>query len=73
MTRPAVAEVERELRCGTIVGLDDLTDADLTRLLGQIRMAKQRQEQDLKRAFEETLSHLPALLRGPVRKLFQNG
>jgi len=72
MTREALAAVEAELR-GPVPGLDDLTDADLQRLAAQIRAARQQQEQGLKQAFEDTLAHLPALLRGPVRKLFQKG
>ncbi|HUS23999.1 MAG TPA: hypothetical protein VM369_03550 [Candidatus Binatia bacterium] len=56
---------------GAVQALDVLDDAAVERLTAQIRQAKQRQEKALRKAFDDTLSHLPALLRGPVRQLFR--
>ena len=40
------------------------------RLALTLRGAKQRQQAHIETALQAALSHLPALLRGPVRKLF---
>jgi len=54
---PALAPLERlspELR------------AELSRLVGD---ARERQRREVKTAIDESLTHVPALLRGPIRKL----
>lgn len=40
------------------------------RLAQVLKAAKQRQQAHIETSLQAALSHLPALLRGPVRKLF---
>lgn len=54
---------------GALPVLDGLDQADVERLCGLVDKARQRQGKDLESASEEALKHVPALLRGAVRKL----
>ncbi len=49
--------------------LDGLDQADIQRLEALILQAQAQQAASLAAATEESLSHVPALLRGAVRKL----
>lgn len=54
---PALAPLER---------LSPAARAELSRLVAE---ARERQRRELKAAIDESLTHVPALLRGPIRKL----
>jgi predicted DNA-binding transcriptional regulator YafY len=58
-----------ELGTTALPPLDVLTPAEIETLRLRIRTARQRQKQQLAGAFEAALNHIPALLRGPVRKI----
>jgi hypothetical protein len=50
-------------------GLDVLEPAELARLAVLMTTAKQRQKAQVDAALTESLSHIPLLLRGAVRKI----
>ncbi len=58
-----------ELGTSSLPALDALTPAEIETLRLRIRAARQQQKQQLARASEAALSHIPTLLRGPVRKI----
>ena len=58
-----------ELQGAALPSLDALSDAELGILVRSIRDARRRQQQHLSTAFEAALTHVPLLLRGPVRKI----
>lgn len=49
--------------------LDALTAAEVAALTQAIDNTRQRQKQQLMHAMQAALSHIPALLRGPVRAI----
>ena len=49
--------------------LDTMGEAELGALADAVRNARRHQRAQLERALTEALGHLPALLRGPVRKI----
>ncbi len=51
-------------------GVDALETQHLVALNITLRKAKQRQQAQIEAALQSALDHLPALLRGTVRKLF---
>ncbi len=50
-------------------GLDTLEPAELAKLATLLTEAKQRQKSQVDAALTESLSHVPLLLRGAVRKI----
>ena len=62
------AALARELG-GRLPQLDALDEAELTALTEALRRARRNQQQQLQRAFEAALEHVPLLLRGAVRKI----
>lgn len=58
-----------EIGGGTLTGLDALDADDLQALTDAMRKARRSQQQQLAHALEAALGHVPALLRGPVRKI----
>lgn len=50
-------------------GLRALEDDQLAELAGAIREARHREAAALAEAGEQALSHIPRLLRGPVRRI----
>ncbi len=58
-----------ELGAKSLPALDALTSTEIDMLRQSIRTARAHQKQQLARAFEAALGHIPALLRGPVRKI----
>ena len=58
-----------ELKGAALPSLDALSDAEAGSLARSIRDARRRQKQHLSTAFEAALTHVPLLLRGPVRKI----
>ncbi len=63
--------LQRELGGTAPAGLDALSDAELTDLAAAIREAKHYQAIALAQAADRALSHIPRLLRGPVRAVFR--
>lgn len=62
-----------ELRGAAPSGFDGLDETALRHLAASVRGARQAQKEDLAEALEAALRHLPALLRGPVRKILLPG
>lgn len=50
-------------------GLDTLSAADRQKLAAAIRSARRIQEDEYRDAFDKALSHVPALLRGTIRRM----
>ena len=69
MADAGLKALEAELRGKAPAGLCRLSDEELRDLAEAIRSARRRQAADLAAALEESLSHIPKLLRGPVRKV----
>jgi len=64
-------EALRHALGGTLPQGIEALDAEKTeRLTLALRDARKRQQVQIEAALQSALSHLPALLRGPVRKLF---
>lgn len=49
--------------------LEGMDAADLDAFAETVLAARRHQRKQLERALEDALAHLPALLRGPVRKI----
>lgn len=71
-----MAQQRKELRMLTQLlgdslppGLEQLGADELQALTDAVSQARRRQQQQLARAMEAALGHLPALLRGPVRRI----
>jgi hypothetical protein len=63
--------LQRELGSTAPAGLDGLNDAELTDLAAAVHDAKRQQAAALAQAADRALSHIPRLLRGPVRAVFR--
>ncbi|GAC1626036.1 MAG: hypothetical protein NVS9B10_13600 [Nevskia sp.] len=63
-------DLRRELGGRLPGGVEALADEQLAAFTESLRRAKRNQQQQIEAALEAALSHLPALLRGTVRKLF---
>ena len=50
-------------------GLDKLSAADRQQLADALRAARHTQEDEYRDAFEKALTHVPALLRGTIRRM----
>ena len=61
----------RELGAVPPASVGRLAEGDQERLLEYFRAALEHQRQALRDAREEGLSHIPALLRGPVRRILK--
>jgi hypothetical protein len=68
MANPLKA-LEAELRGSLPASLARLDDDQLRDLAQAIRDARRRQVVELKAAREQSLAHIPKLLRGPVRRV----
>lgn len=64
-----MAELERLLGSG-VPGVQRLDGGQRGQLLAHVKAARRKQHQDLSDAMEGALSYVPALLRGPIRKIF---
>ena len=62
-----------ELHGAAPPGFDGLDEAALRHLAASVRGARQAQKADLAQALEAALGHVPALLRGPVRRILLPG
>jgi hypothetical protein len=59
-----------EIRGDTpLPAVDAMDEAELGALADAVRKARRHQRVQLERALTEALGHLPALLRGPVRRI----
>lgn len=54
-------------------GFDSLDEAALRRLADAVREARRLQKADIAAALAAALGHVPALLRGPLRKILLPG
>jgi hypothetical protein len=66
---PSLKELDAELGGKTPPELAGLTAEELVQLTKMLRDAKRTQKQHIKRAFDSALSHVPFLLRGPLKKM----
>lgn len=72
--RPGLDALRRLLGSEPAAGLSALDEAALERLVALLRDSRQRQRQQLHAALERALAYVPALARGPVRRiLFPEG
>ncbi len=62
--------LEKELAATPPPGISQLGADERDDLATAIRDAKRRQTQALIAASEQALSHIPRVLRGPIRRLF---
>jgi len=67
MADDAASELRRQL--GDVKILDGLSAANSRKLLALMTDARAHQQAALEKALEGALSHIPMLLRGPVRKV----
>ena len=66
----AQSELNAELGGNIPTQLDVLDAAEQARLANTLRGARLRQQKHLGESIDEALKHIPALLRGPIRRLF---
>lgn len=64
-----LAELTRELGGQATSGLEGLADPDLEKLLLAVREAKRQQKDALRKAIDDGMSFVPALLRGALRRI----
>ena len=69
MPHPALQQLAQELGATLPPRLADLSESELGVLTDAVKRLKKQQDADLNKALEGTLSHVPALLRGAVRKI----
>jgi len=69
MSQNGLLALQAELRDKPPASLADVAPEDLDHLAGAIRAAHRRQGAELAAAGEQALTHIPRLLRGPIRKL----
>lgn len=69
LPRKGIETLATELGGAAPKGLSRLSDDELRDLTGAIEAARRRQAQALAQAGERALSHIPRLLRGPVRRV----
>jgi hypothetical protein len=69
MVDDRLKELSAELGGQAPAGLIELSNEELSQLSACIRQAKRTQKDRIRRAFDSALSHVPFLLRGPLRKM----
>jgi len=71
MSQAAATDRILKLELGGVVpgGLEGLTEEELSGFATLLRVAKQRQSEELEEAVDEALEIVPRLLRRPVRKI----
>ena len=62
-------ELSAELGASAPGELAVLSDKELAELVSCLRQAKRAQREQIRRAFDSALSHVPFLLRGPLKKM----
>ena len=66
---PGLAALEAQLRAAPPDGLRRLAEEELADLAEAIHDARARQAAELAAAGDSALSHVPRLLRGPIKKV----
>ena len=69
MADDRLKELSAELGSVAPEGLSALNDEELAELASCLRQAKRAQREQIRRAFDGALSHVPFLLRGPLKKM----
>ena len=69
MAEKALQALRKQLHGDVPAGLHELEAEDLEHLASAIAQARRRQAQALAQAGERALSHVPRLLRGPIRRI----
>lgn len=69
MTKAGLQQLSEELGVRAPERLSELNEAELSLLTEAVKRLKKRQDVELNSALENALSHVPALLRGAVRKI----
>ncbi len=69
MSEKQLAALSKELGGKSLPDLAALSAAEIESFTESLRRARRAQEEQLKRAFDSALGHIPLLLRGPVRKI----
>ena len=69
MADDRLQQLNAELGARAPAGLATLSDEELAQLATCIRQAKREQREQIRRAFDSALSHVPFLLRGPLKKM----
>ena len=69
MSDKQVEALRKELAGKTPPDLGALAPGEIEALTAALRRARRNQQEQLKRASESALGHIPLLLRGPVRKI----
>ncbi|MFA5939326.1 MAG: hypothetical protein WC809_08220 [Sinimarinibacterium sp.] len=67
--REPVEALLKELGDGLLPGIERLESAEISELTAALRKARRRQQELLAGALEGALSHIPMLLRAPVRRI----
>lgn len=69
MERDGHAFLVGQLRAEPPAPIGGLLEDHLTHLAGAVQGARRRQAEQLQRASDEALDHIPRLLRGPIKKI----
>ena len=65
----AFSDLSAQLRGSAPEGLRELSDAELADLSAAVADARHRQAAALAEAGDRALSHIPRLLRGPIKRI----
>lgn len=69
MSEKQLAALSKELGGKALPDLAALSPAEIDSITQSVRRARRTQQEQLQRAFESALGHIPMLLRGPIRKI----
>jgi hypothetical protein len=69
MSRAALQALTRELGSDLPEAFAVLDEGDVLALTAALRVARQQQKAQLDEALTRALEHVPALMRGPVRRI----
>ena len=69
MADSRLKDLTAELGAEAPAALAELSNEELAQLAACIRQAKRAQKEQIRRAFDSALSHVPFLLRGPLKKM----
>lgn len=69
MTQNILFPLAQELEGPLPSGLEALDANDVNELISSVRSLKEKQKRDLATALEESLNHVPFMIRGAVRKI----
>lgn len=69
MAERSLEALQMQLNGNVPAGLRELEDQHLEHLAAAVHEARRRQDQALAQAGERAFSHVPRLLRGPIRRI----